>query len=158
MNNGPNWANETGNLWRLSTEVAGGTTLLIGLITPPSKSIYLDQVSFVTSSDDASFSLYEGISYTGGTPLTLRNRNRNFSAAVSPLQDSKTGVTATLVPANIIGTARSVISQRGQAVIGDPPSPLILRPNTSYVLQIITANTPASNNVTGFGSSIYTEN
>lgn len=110
----------------------------IGFRTPATdKYIHWRPIGLTSSADYVEFVLYEGDTFSGGTAVTPRNRNRNFPDS-SVMQTFSQGVTSTpagiIIDADGVGTSGipSAISGGGSGANEE----LLLKPDTDYVLQV----------------------
>lgn len=112
----------------------------IGFTTPEASDeafIHWRPIGVSTSADYIKFELTEGDSFTSGTDVTPRNRNRNFTDA-SNMQVFSKGVTST--------PSGPVIDHDGLGASGNPASrsgggsgeneELLLKPDTDYVITL----------------------
>lgn len=124
--------------------LAAGASVMLGMVTGPDGAIIGDR-SFTTDGAAAFFGLYRSTSWTGGSPLTLFNRNDRFwsDTSRSPVASMASAVTAAPAASDLMGsvTLRSLgaptvsITTEGQDIY--------LAPNASYVV-VITNNDGAA--------------
>lgn len=129
-----------GTAWRFTTEfaLAAGATKLIGFVTG-GYSVALEARDISSTGENTLFLLYDDTSYSGGSALSLSNRNRYFKSntELNPIAEIKTDVTATPSGAPVTG-ARLLYANKGVAVIGSDAdsAQIILKANTSHVLSV----------------------
>lgn len=141
---------ELGNLWTIPVNVsalAGAGALLIGFKTGDKAMIAdIPAIDVISSSPtySAKLEVFEQTSYSAGSVVASQNRNLNIrgSAPVTIIADAKTGVTATPLAANRVGLITASVNNKRSSLSTDNP-PLILQPQTNYVIQITNTDTAA---------------
>ena len=138
------WYVEQGLTWRLeySFDVPSGSHHYIGL-TSGGSFVGVTSRSFSTEGTDTTYSLYSGTNYSGGSAITLRNRNDNYQTTTHkhPLTDCKGEVTASPVLGEYFGSIRLQTAKQLEASVGGDAGVLImLKASTKYVLDIFNAN------------------
>lgn len=127
--------------------VAAAGQMLIGFTTTARPMVALDR-GYSSTESSLTVELYE-VTFTGGTNVTMYNRNQVIGG-VSPIL-FKSGVTATLVTPI---TSRTFIasSSTGSATvaISTDASVIILKPSTSYVVRIVNNGATAATMGAGF--------
>lgn len=124
-----------------ATAVATGAALAIGFVTS-SKPLIALRRTYSSSGNLLTVNLYE-VTFTAGANIQ-RTYNRNLASAnASPVQ-MKAGVTFTPNTAIASVVARGVTGANNAQVTVPDENPLILKPNTSYVLQLINGDPGAA--------------
>lgn len=149
------WRIANGYAWRLeySFDVPASTTHYIGITTGPDGAYVLDR-GFSTEGTDTLFTLYRGTTFTGGTPITITNRNDQFWGDTnrSPVTTLNGGVTATPLAANRMSSLRLYTVGQLERAIGSDATGIVFAPNSNYVLAI--ANNVASAKISNFSAII----
>lgn len=121
-----------------------GATRLIGYTTMADP-VYTIAFNLSTTSTDLLVEVFEGISYTGGTPLPLVDWNRTIPQDASNLTSTAViGPTATIVGSpftqvRLISTNQVELDTGVIAAV-----PTIVKPNTSYILRVTNNGTQTS--------------
>lgn len=128
--------------------LATGASVTLGLITSSDGAIIGDR-SFSTDGSAAFFGLYRATTWTGGSPLTIFNRNDNHwaNANRSPVSSIASGVTAAPNAADLMGSVNLRSLGAPTVSITTEGQDIYLKPNSSYVVVITNndagAKTPA---------------
>jgi len=127
-------------VYQISALAAAGAVEL-GLTAPATGNIHLLPFSVSTSANTVQASLYENISYTGGSAVTPVNLNRNTSAAAT-LTASK-GATATTS-----GTPLdTVMATTSSGTVKSSLPTIVLDQGILYVLEITNIGATTATNV-----------
>lgn len=119
------------------------------LVTTPVGAKQAHMLLSVTATGETDFKLYEDTTRTGGTPLTPRNRNRNYSdSSVLTVAHTPTGgAVGTLIAETFFGVDAGAGSNRQLSGGGsDSRQEIILKSDTKYLLVVDSAT--ASNRIT----------
>lgn len=138
------WRIANGYAWRLeySVDVPSSSTHRVGFVTGADGGYVLDR-AFSTEGTDTTFVLYRGTSFTGGTPITLTNRNDAFWGEIedrSPVTTISGGVTASPLAENRMSSLRLYTVGQLERSVGSDATAIVFAPSSSYVLEVINAN------------------
>lgn len=141
------WMISLGRMWEkilMATGIATATTVDSAIVTG-AKEVHMS-FNVISDQDFQTLSLIEGSTISGGTQVYATQLNRNKSA--TPLSTLFTGVTSTADGTTIL-TRR--LLKAGQSLWFGPyglrnDTEIILKPNTTYVIRLLTG-AAASNNV-----------
>lgn len=128
----------------VSGAIASLGTYDLGILTGSSTAIYIP-AAVTTSSDSVTISVQEGAVVTGGTPVTVTNRNRQstISSKVTLVAAPTVSNAGTLVASSFIsGVAGNPWSRQGGTASGG--NKMVLKPNTQYLLRFTNGSTAAN--------------
>lgn len=129
---------ENGLAWRFSNEssIGAGLTKIFGFITG-NYTASLTSRDLSSTGENTLVLLFEDTPYTGGSLITMQNRNRYYQSRsdLNPLLEIREGVTATPAGLPVTG-ARLLFSNKGVAQIGssEESSLIMLKRNTSHII------------------------
>lgn len=118
-----------------------GSTYALGLVVN-GYPVSVASLAFSTTLTSLIYRLYEGIAATGGTATKVVNRNRTMSEGKGAPFEVKSGVSFTPDVNKIISQGKIGVDRRESInEIISFEAGLILRPNTSYILEIESGDT-----------------
>lgn len=120
----------------VNKSLASGTSFEL-IMSTADEQIVMDSPIVNSNSGDLSFTLYEGTVFTGGTPVTAYNNDRN-SAFVAVIDGLVVDATVSDLGTQILPIVQTVgDNNSGQARTFALGYPTILKPNTNYALHVM---------------------
>lgn len=128
----------------VSDAIASQGTYDLGILTGSSTAIYIP-AAVTTSSDSVTISVQEGAVVTGGTPVTVTNRNRQstISSKVTLVAAPTVSNAGTVVASSFIGGVKGYLQSR-QGGTASGGNKMVLKPNTQYLLRFTNGSTVAN--------------
>lgn len=132
--------NSLGKLWRAGTidiNVTPALPYYFGLVTGD-VAIALDSFELTTLSLDSAIKIFEGGTYTGGTPMAVTSMNRILIKPL-PVADFSEGVTISVAGTEIFEMRHrnpATDEKLAQIVTAGRHSTLVMAPNHTYYLEV----------------------
>ena len=144
-----------GKLFSASYKVTltAGTSSYISFVTPNTERvIHYRPASIATSADKLSYFLYESGTFTGGSVLSIVNRNRRSITVAETV--IKTGVTSTLdgtlLYTGFVGGGSGVGQSRSGSETGESQE-WVLKKNTVYLIKLTNGSSSSNEICLGLG-------
>lgn len=128
----------------VAVSIAAGATLDYGFVTG-SKMVHTHPARIVTSADKLTYTVYEGATYSGGTAMTLQNKNRNslYIPLCSVTKAPTVTATGTSFVCYYLPGATGVGGTRTGSDVSEDEE-WVLKPNTKYLVRFTNGSTGAN--------------